>query len=528
MKILNPILKGFNPDPTMCKAKESFFIATSTFQWYPGITIYSSHDLANWDIVSTPLTEQLGFKLLGVDDSAGIWAPNLVYENDMFYLSYTIVKSATGVYYDMENYITTSASIEGPWKVPTQVNSGCFDPSLFFDDEKLYMLAKIVDHRYEPTNSYIENYSGIIMQELNPISFQLVGEHKIVSYGTKIGGEEGPQMFKRNGYYYLNIAEGGTEFNHQTTVLRAENMNGPFEVHPQNPLLKSEPKSHLQKSGHSSFVNIGNDEWVISHLCSRPIKSTAKNIVGKECCPLGRETAIQNIKWENDWPYVVGGKAPNIQFENFNKAQVLETKSFVFDCKTLPGKEFLSLRQDISKFNHVDSKGLRMKGRDSLMSKFDVNMYAYRPKKMNFKTSIDINFQPKNYLQMSGMTLYYDTENYITIFVTHDKTYGKCIKVEAINHRKYSTLELIPIKLENDIVKLIITVDDDLINFNYQIQNQEIKTINCQYHSSYLSDDYILLQKPSFFTGMMIGFYCCDLTGGHEKSTVNNFRYEEV
>lgn len=523
MKVQNPILKGFNPDPTMCKAQDKYYIATSTFQWYPGITIYESKDLVNWNIVSQPLVDNLGFDLRGIDDSAGIWAPNLVYENNKFYLSYTIVKSATGVYYDMENYIITSDEIDGKWNIPKQINNGCFDPSLFFEDEKLYLLAKIVDHRFEPSNDYIDKYSGIIIQELNKDSLEQIGDFEILTHGTGLGGEEGPQLFKRNEYYYLNIAEGGTEYGHQTTVMRSEKLLGPYEVHPNNPVLKSTMDTYLQKAGHSSFVNCGDDKWIISHLCSRPIHSTAMNIKGKLCCPLGRETAIQNVEWEDDWPCIVGGgSAPSTEFIAIDNIEIKHKSNFEYIPNDFPGEDFLSLRREIVTFNRLENGKLIMLGQDSLMSKFDVNMYAIRASSLRFTTSLTLSFSPLNYLQMSGLTLYYDTENYITIFISNDSKFGKCIKVESIKHKKYSTLNVTPISVNSDELRLMLKVDKDAITGFYIEEGKERK-IDFEYHTSYLSDDYILLDKPSFFTGMMIGFYCCDLTGKEQKATIANF-----
>ncbi len=515
----NPVLKGFNPDPTMCFADGKYYIATSTFQWYPGITIYESEDLINWEIVSTPLTESIGFDLTGIDDSAGIWAPNIIYNEGLFYLSYTIVKSATGVYYDMENYIITTEKIDEKWSNPVQVNSGCFDPSLFFDEGKLYLFGKIVDHRYEPTNNYIDNYSGIILQELNSDTLELIGDYKVITHGTGLGGEEGPQMFKRNGYYYLNIAEGGTEFDHQTTVLRSTNLEGPFEVHPDNPVLKSKPGDELQKAGHSSFVVNDDDNWIISHLCARPIKATASNIKEKLCCPLGRETAIQNVEWKNDWPYIVSGPAQSL---NFTSASGSEPKSVNYDGQELPDSSYLMLRKDMGKHNYIDCDSLVMPGFDSLMSKFDVNLYGHRVGSLNFETSVTISYNPTSYLQMSGLTLYYDTENYITIFVTHDEKVGKCIKVETVNNRKYSTLQIKPIAITCEDITLSFIVNGDSIELKYKIEGNET-ILPCQYYSSYLSDDYILMAKPQFFTGMMSCFYSSDLSGKCLEACVKTF-----
>lgn len=526
MKVQNPVLKGFNPDPTMCYTNGKYYIATSTFQWYPGITIYESTNLVNWSIVSTPLTDKLDFDLSGIDDSAGIWAPNLVYDQGIFYLSYTIVKSATGVYYDMENYIIRTDDITKNWSKPIQVNSGCFDPSLFFDNQKCYLLAKIVDHRYEPTNDYIDRYSGIIIQELDKTTLNKIGDFEILTHGTGLGGEEGPQMFKRNDYYYLNIAEGGTEYGHQTTIMRSKRIKGPFEIHPNNPLLKSQEGDYLQKAGHSSFIQNDQSQWFISHLCSRPIVSQAPGIRGKLCCPLGRETAIQQIKWKDDWPYVISGPSPSEIFEVDINAET-SISDIEYKPNQLPCNEYLMLRKNMQVNNYLHDGKLVMPGYDSLMSKFEVNLYGHRVESLNFETSVNLEYNPSNYLQMSGISLYYDTENYITIFVTHDEKYGRCIKVEAINHGKYSTLNMKPKAISEAEVTLKFIVDGDNILGYYNEAGKDIK-LEFEYYSSYLSDDYILLNKPSFFTGMLCCFYNSDLTGKCLDSRVKSFKTKHL
>lgn len=515
MKINNPILPGFNPDPAMCFANGKYYIATSTFQYYPGITLYQTENFETIEQVSSPLTTTIDFELKGIDDSAGIWAPNILYHDGKFYITYTIVKSATGIYYDMENFVITATDINGPWSTPVQVNSGCFDPSLFFDEDKLYLFAKIVDHRYEPTNEYIKNYSGITLQQLDPITLKLIDDSKVITYGTNLGGEEGPQMFKRNGYYYLNIAEGGTEYNHQTTVLRSRNVEGPFTVHPHNPVLKSSAECQLQKAGHSSFVVDEDDNWLISHLCSRPISTTEQE--GKYC-PLGRETAIQNIQWIDDWPYVVDGRNPKPYFKIGSESDATRTPKIKYmnDDNLLSDKWF-TLRQNTSQWNQVAKDHVIMQGKDSLMSKFDVNAYLTRVTNLECEFGASVEFNPDNYLQMAGITLYYDTQNYLTMFISHDQHYGKCIKIESVKAKKYSTLGILPISIDaTDPIQLKFKISGEKIYMMYKVC-EKWHTIDTTYNTTYLSDDYILKCMPSFFTGMLFGIYVSDLSG-HEQT----------
>lgn len=501
MKINNPVLRGFSPDPNMCYVNGKYYIVTSTFQWYPGIAIYVSNNLIDWELVGYPLTSNNRFDLRGIDDSAGIWAPQITCIDDVFHITYTIVKSATGVYYDMDNYIVTCDTIDGVWSEPIQIHSGCFDPFLYQDDDKLYCLAKIVDHRFEPSNNYIDKYSGITIQQLDSNDYRLIGSQSIISHGTGLGGEEGPQMVKRNGYYYLTIAEGGTEYNHRSYVFRGDNIMGPYELSPYSPLIQSRDEDKLQKAGHASLVKDDKDNWFISYICARPISSNMNDIKGKLCCPLGRETAIDKVEWIDNWPRVVAGNYPKEVVEldynsnEYSEKEVLKAsdRKYSNNINLCEGgmlfDNAMSLRYDNSEFYNCYDNCIEMQGKDSLMSKFDTNMLAHRVHELNGEITVTVDYEPTSYLQCAGLTLYYDTENHLNIVVTHDQKYGKCIKLECLKHGKYSTLGVKPIsvkgevnlklELNDEVVKVY--VNDDLIKFAYS--------------SAYLSDDFILLKK---------------------------------
>jgi xylan 1,4-beta-xylosidase len=135
MEITNPILTGFNPDPSLCRQGEDYYIATSTFEWFPGVRIYHSRDLKNWSLVSTPLDRVSMLDMKGNPDSGGIWAPCLSYADGKFWLLYTDVKIVDSPWKNGRNFLVTAPSIEGPWSEPIPMGNGGFDPSLFHDDD---------------------------------------------------------------------------------------------------------------------------------------------------------------------------------------------------------------------------------------------------------------------------------------------------------------------------------------------------------------------------------------------------------
>ena len=133
--ITNPILTGFNPDPSICRVGDDFYIATSTFDWFPGVQIHHSRDLVHWHLLTRPLTRVSQLNMKGNPDSCGVWAPNLTYKDGMFYLVYTDVKRFDGRWKDTHNYLVTATEIDGEWSDPIYLNSSGFDPSLFHDED---------------------------------------------------------------------------------------------------------------------------------------------------------------------------------------------------------------------------------------------------------------------------------------------------------------------------------------------------------------------------------------------------------
>jgi xylan 1,4-beta-xylosidase len=252
--IQNPILRGFNPDPSIVRVGDDYYIATSTFEWYPGVQIHHSRDLINWQLITRPLNRPSQLNMLGDPDSCGIWAPCLTYHEGLFYLIYTDVKrygrsipagSAVASLRDMHNYLVTCETIDGEWSEPIFLNSSGFDPSLFHDDDgRKYLVNMLWDHR--PSHN---RFAGIQLQEYSHKERRLIGQREVIFKGTSIGFTEGPHLYKRNGFYYLLTAEGGTGWGHAVTLARSQFVNGPYELHPDNYILTSRnrPEAELQR-----------------------------------------------------------------------------------------------------------------------------------------------------------------------------------------------------------------------------------------------------------------------------------------
>ena len=248
--IRNPILRGFNPDPSIARVGDDYYIATSTFEWYPGVQIHHSRDLVHWRLITRPLIRASQLDMRGEPDSCGVWAPCLTYADNLFHLVYTDVKrygrstvaGASGASLrDFHNFMVTSASIEGPWSDPVYLNSSGFDPSLFHDDDgRKYVVNMLWDHR--PGQN---RFAGIVLQEYSPRERRLVGARQNIFTGTPLGFTEGPHLYKRGGWYYLLTAEGGTGWGHAVTMARSRALFGPYELHPDIHILSARHRPDL-------------------------------------------------------------------------------------------------------------------------------------------------------------------------------------------------------------------------------------------------------------------------------------------
>jgi xylan 1,4-beta-xylosidase len=275
--ITNPILTGFNPDPSITRVGDDYYIATSTFEWFPCVQIHHSRDLVHWRLLGRPLTRASQLNMLGDPDSCGVWAPALRYFNGVFHLIYTDVKrygrtsGGNGVSFrDMHNYLVTCPTIDGEWSDPVYLSSSGFDPSMFQDDDgRLYVVNLIWDHR--PGHN---RFSGIALQEYSAAERKLIGKRRNIFKGTALGLTEASHLYKRNGCYYLMTAEGGTGWGHAVTFARSRDIGGPYELHPDGPLVtaRNHPEAVLQRAGHADIVETQSGEtypvgrgWLAAH-----------------------------------------------------------------------------------------------------------------------------------------------------------------------------------------------------------------------------------------------------------------------
>jgi xylan 1,4-beta-xylosidase len=206
--IQNPVLAGFHPDPSILRVGTDYYIATSTFEWYPGVRLHHSTNLVDWAPLGGALNEKRLLDLTGAADSGGVWAPSLTYAHGQFHLLYTDVATFAGGYWDPQNYLVTADSIDGPWSDPVVLHGRGFDASLFHDDDgSTWMLSMVADAR--PGNN---RFAGISIQRYDRDARVLTGDEHMIFKGTAAEVTEAPNLYRIGDWYYLLTAEGGTSW----------------------------------------------------------------------------------------------------------------------------------------------------------------------------------------------------------------------------------------------------------------------------------------------------------------------------
>ena len=475
MLIHNPVIPGFAPDPVIFRDDECYRIIVSTFEWLPGLRVYSSDDLAHWRYETSVLDGSAAPSLQGNPAACSVWGPFATWRNGTYYVAYTNMRSTRVPYKDCDNYVITAPSLRGPWSEPTYINSSGFDPSLFFDDDgRAYFLNAIWDYRLETHNKS----AGIVMQEIDPQSLELVGEARVIFPGTDARKTEAPQIYKHNGWYYLLTAEGGTEAGHQETVARSRDVWGPYEADPDTPLITAadDPSLPLQCAGHASLVETASGDWYMAYLCSRPFDNNGGFSI------LGRETAIQPVCWSDDgWLRLAdGGRHPLATVQVEDCAGATQTPSApsldVGDPVVglnVPGFDdpLVGPALEPCRWNTLrhmpDARwldfgtgpgdvGLTIRGGQSPQSFFDQHLVATRQTALSCCASVRMNYvpdlSPVGYLKLAGLTLYLNDVNYVLFMVTASDQgvrggdgYGPVAVLQQSVRSEFSQVDVVPV-----------------------------------------------------------------------------------
>jgi xylan 1,4-beta-xylosidase len=532
--IRNPILRGFNPDPSIVRVGDDYYVATSTFEWFPGVQIHHSRDLVHWRILTRPLTRTTQLDMRGDPDSCGVWAPCLTHADGLFYLIYTDVKrygrttvgGASGASLrDFHNYLVTSPRIDGEWSDRVYLNSSGFDPSLFHEDDgRKYLVNQLWDHR--PGRN---RFAGIVLQEYAMAERRLVGERRVIFEGTPLGLTEAPHLYKRGGYYYLITAEGGTGWGHAVTMARARSLTGPYELHPDVYILSARhrPDAPLQRAGHADLVETPAGETYMVYLCGRPLRNRGR-------CTLGRETAIVRMEWGGDgWLRTADGTGipqvevagPDVPAQAFRAPAARSD----FDDSALP-IEFQWLRSPHPEelFSLIARPGhLRLYGRETIGSLFRQALVARRQQAHCFSASTVVDFEPEHFQQMAGLVCYYGGAKFHYLHVSHDETLGRYLAVmSALPDSPQADAFTPKVKVPAGPVEMRVEVDEERMYFGYRLGGGTWQWLPQQFDASILSDEATAPGLPNF-TGAFVGMACQDMAGTARHADFDWFEYRE-
>jgi xylan 1,4-beta-xylosidase len=532
--IRNPILRGFNPDPSIVRVGDDYYVATSTFEWFPGVQIHHSRDLVHWRLLTRPLTRASQLDMRGDPDSCGVWAPCLTHADGLFYLIYTDVKrygrttvgGASGASLrDFHNYLVTSPRIDGEWSDPVYLNSSGFDPSLFHDDGgRKYLVNQLWDHR--PGKN---RFAGIVLQEYSATERRLIGERRVIFEGTPLGLTEAPHLYKRDGYYHLITAEGGTGWGHAVTMARARALTGPYELHPDVCVLSARhrPDAPLQRAGHADLVETAAGETYMVYLCGRPLRNRGR-------CTLGRETAIVRMQWGGDgWLRTADGAGlpqlevpgPDVPAHPFPAPAARSD----FDGGSLP-IEFQWLRspQPEELFSLSARPGhLRLYGRETIGSLFRQALVARRQQAHCFSASTLVDFEPEHFQQIAGLVCYYGGAKFHYLHVSHDETLGRYLAVmSALPDSPQADAFTPKVAIPAGPVELRVEVDEERMYFGYRPAGGAWQWLPQQFDASILSDEATTPGLPNF-TGAFVGVACQDMAGTARHADFDWFEYRE-
>ena len=484
MAFKNPIIPGFYPDPSVCRVGADFYLVNSSFEYFPGVPIWHSRDLVNWRQIGHVLTRRPQLELAGAKCSDGIYAPTIRFHNGVFYMITTLV--STGAY---KNFYVTATNPAGPWSDPIWYDQSGIDPSLFFDDDgKVYFQSN--------RGMTFKMERAIYQSEIDIKSGQRLTVPKMLWRGSGGCYVEGPHIYKRDGWYYLLTAEGGTSYGHMVAIARSRNIWGEYESCPHNPILSNRHAyEQIHGTGHADLMQAADGSWWMVHLAFR-------KTVG-DIHTLGRETCLEPVEWRDGWPVVnqTGTSGELMDVPTLPLQPWPQTSSRDDFDKTELGLEWIYLRNPHPEnYSLTERKSfLRLRGSEKNLS--DVaspTFVARRQQHFDFTATASLEFAPQNKNEEAGLTLLMTNEHHYDFFVANRG--GQRVLVLKYN------LELIQqkaaeIPLAPDAVQLRITGTKELYHFSFSQNGEEFREV------AKVNTRYLGTEVTSGYNGVVIGVY---------------------
>lgn len=522
--IKNPILAGFYPDPSILKVEKDYYLINSTFSYFPGIPVFHSRDLKNWKQIGHVIDRPGQMDFLGERMTRGLFAPAISFYKGLYYVT------CTDIDHD-GNFVVTASKPEGPWSQPVKLPEvRGIDPSLYFDEES--GKAYIVYNSDAPDNKPM--YSGhrtLRMYEFDYKNLRVTGEQQIlVNGGVDISQKpvwiEGPHILKRNGWYYLYAAEGGTSVNHSEVVLRSRDVWGPYVAFEHNPILtqrhldENRPRP-ITSAGHAQFVEGPDGKTYVVFLAVRPYEGDYYNT--------GRETFLAPVKWENDWPIVdLGGEEIPYSFEvDFpevkQKKAKAQTGKFVYTTqfrKKLEPELVFMRSYDESMYDLSRKKGLSLSLRPETISGFGLPAFiGKRQQHLYGSAETKLDFVPTSEKEHAGLVVFQNENHHYSMVKTLRDGKFLLVLFQA-SENKDSLVELASVALsgQHQPLKLKITAKADVYNFEYAEGESDYRLLLGKVDAKFLST-----KVAGGFIGCMYGLYAS--SNGDASNNKAFFKY---
>lgn len=505
MDYRNPIISGYNPDPSICRVGEDYYIVTSTFEYFPGVPVYHSRNLVNWELIGHCLTKEKQLPLQGCRASKGIYAPTLRYHDGTFFMVTTNVS-------DKGNFIVHTKDIRLGWSEPAWIDQAGIDPSLFFDDDgKVYLASSGSDR---------EGNHGILMSEINPYTGERLTESVAISYGCGGRYAEGPHLYKWFGKYYLMLAEGGTEYGHMETMQRSDKPYGPFEECPHNPILthRDDMCGDIFCTGHGDIMQDHNGNWWLVCLAVRPCQDKTDMVLLHN---LGRETFLAPVTWTQDgWPVV--GESGRISLKMNGPlpgpSPVRVSRDFSDDFTEAgfsPHYSFLRNPDMDNYLRDTDKKGLILKGtRITLNDQDSPTWIGVRQKDFETISTVKVGIQNARKRARAGLTAFYNDSYHYEIYLTKEgDAYQVCLAKHV--HDIFVVTACAEIPRAEDVFLRIVS-DKTYYRFLFSLDGRDFEELGTGLVVGLASES----TKTMTFTGTFIGMFAENVLGTFENFSV--------
>jgi alpha-N-arabinofuranosidase len=527
-RFLNPILAGFYPDPSLEKVGDDYYLVNSTFAYFPGIPIFHSKDLVNWTQIGHVLDRPEQLNLDGFGVSRAIFAPAIKHHKGIFYVTCTLVDGGG-------NFVVTATNPAGPYSNPVwlpEVNG--IDPSIFFENDKAYLLY----NSDAPNNKPLyEGHRTIRMYEFDYKNLKIVGDNKIlVNGGVDLSKKpiwiEGPHIYKRNGFYYLIPAEGGTAEDHSQVVFRSKNFDGPYIPWEKNPILTQrhlDPKRQypITSTGHAAFVETATGDWWAVFLACRPYEPFDLNYYNT-----GRETFMAPVKWtDDDWPIINPG-FEEVQYSYpvplapVRKQDIPLNGNFTlredFNSSTLP-YYWIFLRTPHEKWYSLQDGKIKINLRlETVAGKKNPSFITRRQQHAHAEASLSINFNPKSENEKAGLIVFHDERHFYYLCKSQKDNYDVVQLYKSVNSKNENEMELLAEQKLNSADDLFLKIKIDGIDLSFFFAEKEgnWNLLKDKVDASILS-----VKKAWAFVGSTFGMYATSL--GNESSNSAHFDWFE-